>query len=209
MKLLSKYTSLPILMEMLESKEIKFVNPRKWDDENERFVFDAYLHNSKKKSVFAYCLSGDTDGSHYWNAFAQGPYSCRIEFHVDKLLKHFDLNKLIVHKEIVYHKIKDITILKLMKPSDILFIKRWPYKAEKEYRAIVIEDDQNSILKDFYPLNVDLDVIKRVTVCSKVSDSFLKQLRKYIKGFNPNIMVVRSTLNKSTNWIKEMSMLLQ
>jgi len=39
---LCKYTSLPFLFEILENKELTFVNPKNWEDRNDSYFFEVY-----------------------------------------------------------------------------------------------------------------------------------------------------------------------
>src|SRR5690606_14703226 len=93
------------------------------------------------ESVYALCLSDNRETIHHWNAFANGSSGCCIEFYQERLLAILDKSEGVKYGKTTYVKVADLN--KQEFNDDMLpFIKRHPFKPEKEFRIIVLSNEK-------------------------------------------------------------------
>ena len=79
------------------------------------------------------------------------------------------------------------------------YVKRLPYKDEKEFRIIYESMDEDVNYKH---INIELDCIERITLSPWVPEPLIDPLKKTIKGISKsnNIKVWKTTLLSNDNW---------
>lgn len=198
---LNRFTTLPVLLDLLQRKKLTLLDPKSWEDKNDSEIILEYKIKKKIKNLFAICLSHGDETIHHWKTFSNGSSGCLIEFDAKKLFAIIDKIPNLKHKEVTYRKLSDIesktTILKV---DDIPFTKRWPYRCEEEYRIIVESNNENETV---YDIDISLDIIKRITINQQMPETIYKTIKGYLKNLNgkPESRINRSTLFENKRWI--------
>ncbi len=68
--ILSRYTTLPVLLDMLERSCLTLLPPDSWDDRNDREVMLEYKRRRNSSCLLAVCFSQGEETIHHWSAFA-------------------------------------------------------------------------------------------------------------------------------------------
>ena len=196
-KRLSRYTTLPVLLDLLERKKLVLLDPKNWDDINDSEVIISYKEKKEIKKLFALCFSHGSETIHHWKTFANGPSGCCIEFDAEKLITLFEKEKL-KHGEVHYRKIRNVKP-ETFELDEMPFIKRAPYACETEYRVIY----EGDIKEDIYEIDVPLDTITKITISQQMPAQIFKSIKSLLKGSftNPEKRVSRSTIYENKTWI--------
>jgi hypothetical protein len=200
-KKLNRYTTLPVLLDLLQRKKLTLLDPKLWDDRNDAEVLLEYKKRKKIKNIFAACFSHGDETVHHWKTFSNGTSGCVIEFDAVKLFALIDAVPHIIHKKVIYKKISEIEGKEATIAIDEMpFIKRWPYRCEEEYRIIV---ESNNSTDTFFEIDIPLDIIKRITISQQMPEPIYATIKSYLKGLrgNPESRISRSTLYENKRWI--------
>jgi hypothetical protein len=199
---LNRFTTLPVLLDLLHRKKLTLLNPSHWEDRNDSEIILEYQKKKQIKHLFALCMSHGDETIHHWKTFSNGISGCCIEFDAPKLFQIIDKIPHLRHGAVTYRKLTDIenkdTNLKI---DDIPFTKRWPYRCEEEYRIIVENNEEAQYVFD---IDISLDVIRRITFNQQMPETIyetIKSTLKELKG-TENSRVHRSTLYENKRWIK-------
>src|SRR5436190_8128623 len=156
---LNRFTTLPILLDLLQRKKLTLLNPKLWEDKNDSEIILSYKEKKKIKNIFALCFSHNDETIHHWKTFSNGPSGCLIEFDANKLISLIDTVKGLRHGKVTYKKLSEIE-KKKVPLKNLPFTKRWPYRCEEEYRLIM----ETSEDLDFYEIEIPLNFIRRITI---------------------------------------------
>ena len=139
---LNRFTTLPYLLDLINQRKLILTNPIKyWEDKNDVGAIQHYLDITKTKSIYAICLTYKSETIHHWNKFANGENGCCIEFNAPKLLSLVE-NLNLKHSITDYKTIENLKIENIDK-SKLIFIKRYLFESEKEYRIIATNNEGN------------------------------------------------------------------
>lgn len=198
---LTRFTTLPVLLDLLQRKKLTLLDPKSWEDKNDSEIILAYKRRKKIKNLFAICLSYGDETIHHWKTFANGSSGCLIEFDAQKLFSVIDKIPGIKHKKVAYKKLSEVEKKKSkVKFDDIPFTKRWPYRCEEEYR-IILENDETDA--KHFDIEIPLEVIRRITINQQMPDKIYETIKNYLKELkgNPESKIYRSTLFENKRWI--------
>lgn len=198
---LNRFTTLPVLLDLLQRKKLTLLDPKSWEDKNDSEIILEYKKKKKIKNLFAICLSHGDETIHHWKTFSNGSSGCLIEFDAQKLFAIINKIPNLKHKKITYKKLSDIESKTTnLKVDDIPFTKRWPYRCEEEYRIIVESDDK---AQNVFDIEITLDIINRITINQQMPTMIYKTIKEYLKGLkgNPDNRINRSTLFENKRWI--------
>lgn len=198
-KKLNRFTTLPVLLDLLQRKKLTLLNPELWDDKNDSAVILAYKEKKKITNLFAVCLSHGDETVHHWKTFADGTSGCVIEFDGPKLLHIVDHIAGIRHAKVSYRKLAQIESKDTVIDVDKMpFTKRWPYRCETEYRIIYETNKEDT----FFEIDIPLDIIRRITISQRMPEPIYNTIKSYLKDFGGAKKVNRSTLYENKRWIK-------
>jgi len=203
---LYRYTNVTSLIDVLLHKHITLLNPEDWDDKNDTAYMERYRKLKGLKTLLALCLTESDETYHHWSIFAGRSDGVRIEFNKDKLLKHFlysdfdEASQRTQHGRVNYHPISkktshDVPISKLP------FMKRLPYKDEREFR-LLFEDQKNNL--NFWNVPISINCIERITLSPWIPRSLARSLKTTLKNIQgcSRLKIYHSTLVYNKNWIK-------
>lgn len=195
---LNRFTTLPILLDILERKKLTLLNPILWEDKNDSEIILEYKKRKNIKNLFALCFSHNDETIHHWKTFSNGPSGCIIEFDAVKLISHIEKIPGIKQGKVEYKKINEIQKNEIS-VDKMPFTKRWPYRCEEEYRVIIETEEE----MDFYEIVIPLDLIKKVTISQQMPQQIFETIKKQLKSSkdNPESRINKSTLYENINWI--------
>ncbi len=194
---LRRYTNIPSLFDILKNERITLLNPNTWDDKNDSYFIEQYKHKSNLMSVLGLCFAGRGETYHHWKVFSPGSSGVCIIFKKDEFLKAIKKERGIKYREVSYKKINELKGSKI-RLRDMPYIKRDPYKDEKEFRVIYESKDEDVNYKH---ININLNCIERVTLSPWVPEPLIDPLRKTIKDVGEtSISVWRTTILSNDSW---------
>jgi len=195
---LNRFTTLPVLLDLLERKKLVLLDPKSWDDKNDTEVIEAYKRKAKIANLFALCFVDDYETIHHWKTFSNGSSGCCIQFDAEMLFEIFNKTKGLRHGKVDYKKIKELDSptfdLKKMP-----FTKRQPYECEKEYR-IIWEGKTDA---NVFELDVPLNSINRITLSQQMPEQVFETIKKLLQTTfkDPEKRISRSTIYENKRWI--------
>jgi hypothetical protein len=199
-KKLNRFTTLPVLLDLLERRKLTLLDPALWDDRNDAEIILAYKQQKKIESLMAVCFSHGDETVHHWKTFSSGTSGCVIEFDAEKLFAIINSVEGLKHGKVEYRRLSEIEDKNTIIDIDKLpFTKRWPYRCEEEYRIIVQLDTKET----FFEIPITLDIIKRITISQQMPQPIYNTIKTHLKGVwkNPGSRISRSTLYENKRWI--------
>lgn len=193
-----RYTDLPSLIHILTTKNITLLDPGLWDDKNDSYFLSTYKQKKNLNSVLALCFTQESETYHHWRVFSSGSSGVCINFDPNKLKSAFTKVEGVKFKEVNYLSLKE---LREKRPSieDLPFVKRVPYKHEKEYRALW---ESKTMEVSHLDVPIDISYIKRITLSPWMHPSLRNSVVKLLKTIDncKSIPIVRSTLTENLRW---------
>jgi len=199
-KKLNRFTTLPVLLDLLERKKLTLLDPKLWDDRNDSEIILAYKKKKGIKNLFAVCLSHGDETVHHWKTFSNGTSGCVIEFNAEKLFEIIDQIPNLRHKKVTYKKLSEVEDKQItIEVDEMPFTKRWPYRCEEEYRIIAESDSDET----FFEIDIPLNVIKRITISQQMPQPIYNTIKGYLKDLrgDPSSRINKSTLYENKRWI--------
>jgi DUF2971 family protein len=199
---LNRFTTLPVLLDMVAKDHLVFSSPKFWDDENDTELLEIYRKKKNAKTLLALCFLKDHETIHHWKAFAGGTNGCCIEFDKAMLIKLLsnDESGGLRFGSVIYKKIKDSEDGAIDDCEEMIpFKKRWPYRFEKEFRAIWFGE------KDFYAIpNINFKtLITRITISQLMPRPKFRAFRECLKKSGIRIPINHSTTYRNKKWIEK------
>lgn len=193
-----RYTDLPTLIQMLTNKKLTLLDPSFWDDKNDSFFLATYKEKKKLQSVLALCFTKESETYHHWRVFSSGASGVCINFDSDKLETAFSKVEGVKFEKVNYFA---LSTLRENRPTitQLPFVKRIPYKHEKEFRALW---ESTSEKVDYLNVPIDLFSITRITLSPWMHPSLRDNVVKLLKMIDgcKSIPIRRSTLTENKNW---------
>jgi hypothetical protein len=199
--IVNRYTSLPMLLDIIHRNAITLLPPDAWNDRNDREVMLEYKRRRNLTCLVAICFSAGEETVHHWNAFASGSAGCRIEFHLPTLLEGLSRDPGYRHGKVVYKPLRGIQKSDLAE-SKMPFVKRWPYRIEEEYRIVYERSDPAASHRTELNIPISLECIRSITVSQAMPESVFKSIKSQL-GTQLGKRISRSTLFESKMWINK------
>ncbi len=192
-----RYTDLPSLIHILTTRKLTLLDPASWDDKNDSFFLFTYKEKRGLKTVLALCFTTASETYHHWRVFSEGPSGVCIHFKSTSLEEALRKEK-VQFKEVTYLKVDELRKSK-PKVAQLPFIKRYPFRAEEEFRALwESKTDQYNFLE----VSVNLSSIARITLSPWLHPNLRKNTIEAIKRIPDckSIPIWRSTLTGNSDW---------
>ena len=135
---------------------------------------------------------------HHWRVFSPGSGGVCLEFDKHQLQECVQDDPRFRCDSVIYRMINTVTT-KGFKTDQLPFVKRFPYRDEKEFRILFVDMAENNEFKQF---EIPLSSIKRITLSPwmpKALVTAVKSTLKSIKGCQ-KLRVNRSTLVENERW---------
>lgn len=195
---LRRYTELAPLLYLLEKRAITLLNPRLWDDRNDSYFLEIYRQKKHLDCVVALCFTEASETYHHWRVFAAGASGVCLEFDKPRFLKSME-----AHRGLRTGSVKYLTIKQLAatRSPDLPFVKRYPYRDEREFR-LIYEDAANAT----GPRDIAFDprALRAVVVNPWMPSAVFESVKKVICGTDgwEHLKVRRTTLVDNERWRK-------
>jgi hypothetical protein len=196
-----KYTNLPVLLNILNTKKITLSDPANWEDKNDSQFIEVFKRTNNYKTVLASCFSESEETYHHWKIYAGSISGICIEFNDNILLQRSSLPNVKVGA-VEYHEIKWLEEnFNNYSPEKLPFYKRQPFIHEDEWRIIYYSKDQK---QDTYDIGIDIKTITKIIISPWLDLLLAKNLAEIIHTFDDtsDIEVYRSTLLENERWLK-------
>ena len=168
------------------------LSPKNWSDKNDSFVMEKYREKKNAKYVCATCFSIESESVYHWNAFSDGSEGCQLVIKAQKFLDRLAAYHGVVHGEVEY---LPVNFDKNVPLDQYPFVKRKQFACEREYRLVMLSDEC-----DTYPISLDSEVIRSISLSDKMPKSVAESVKKIINDLYPNVDVYCSTLNDNAQW---------
>jgi hypothetical protein len=195
---LRRYTHLPAIIHMLQTKSLTLLDPNNWDDGNDTFYVSEYRRRKQLKSVLALCLSSAEESYHYWKIFAGHPSGVCVRLRQGTLLNALRKVPGVTVGSMDYRPMTAAR-KKALSPDEFPFVKRHAYSDEKEVRVIWQSATE---VRASLELPIPPGCIGRITLSPWLPKSLAtatKELLLSIDGCS-HLEVVRSTIIGSEEW---------
>jgi len=193
-----RYTDLPSLVRILTSRELTLLDPSFWDDKNDSYFLSTYKDKNQLKSVLALCFTTESETYHHWRVFSSGASGVCINFRAIDLERTLKRVSGVSFKKVNYRKLDELRNKK-PKICELPFIKRVPYKHEKEFRALWESKTQEV---GYLNIPIELSSITRITLSPWMHPSLRKSVVSLLKKIDDckSIPMWRSTLTENADW---------
>jgi hypothetical protein len=195
---LRRYTHLPALVHMLQTKSLTLLDPSAWDDRNDSFYLDEYKRRKSLKSVLALCLSSADESYHYWKVFAGHPSGVCVRLRQGALLKALRKVRGVSVGSMDYRPMTTARRKGLLL-EDFPFVKRSAYIDENEVRVLWQSPTESRFGLE---IPIPLGCVGRITLSPWLPKPLVdstKELLHSIDGCS-HLEVVRSTIIASEEW---------
>lgn len=195
---LNRYTTLPVLLDMLVNRKIVLLSPSSWEDRNDSYYLDRYKAEKKLKTVVALCFSKKRETFHHWKVFASGTAGVCVEFDKELLLRRVAAEPGCRLKDVDYRYIKDVEA-KRPAVRNWPFLKRKPYKDEDEFRILYESLTEELPTKE---LSIELHCIHKVTLSPWMPRTVAATVKRVIGEIEgcERLRVERSSLLETHIW---------
>ena len=195
---LRRYMQLPQALHMLSKQSLNLGDTRFWEDRSEAAIFEKYRINKNLKTVLALCFTEAPETSHHWKIYASGVSGVCIEFDKAGLLNAFRRDKRLMHGSVDYVKINDASFYRGA-VDRWPFVKRYPFRDEKEYR--IIYNDEDGI--KFFELGFNLKFVNHIHLSPWIQRNVFESIEELIRGIPDckNLKISRTTILENQRWI--------
>lgn len=200
-EILSRYTSLPVLLDLIERESLIFLKPDTWQDRNDSQVMKEYKETRKLACLLALCFSKGDETIYHWNTFASGPAGCRIDFHLRSLIDQVKHHDNIRYGKVSYRKMHRITDTDLV-DKKMPFIKRWPYRIEEEFRLIYESTNPADAERSELVVQIEMSSVRSITVSQSMPETVFASIKSQL-GAKLGKRISRSTLFENRTWINK------
>lgn len=195
---LKRYTELPFVLQILETRRLTLVNPSSWDDKNDSHFVQAFRDRKGHGSVLALCLTGAAQTYHHWRVFTHGSSGACVYFNREKFLSWIEEDELIIGREVQYRTLAQVQ--KSPPPVDDLpFVKRKAYEHEAEFRLLHVTRRKSVPTKAF---ELPLDIIDAILLNPWLPPATVAAVEDVIHRIEgcEELDVIRATIVKNDEW---------
>ena len=196
-RLLRRYTSLSALIQLLRDQQLTLLSPSTWDDRNDAHFLRQYATQKKLGAVLAACFATAGETYHHWKVFSHGLDGVCIEFDRDRLLAALKSHDGLRFGDVRYWKLDRIR-RRPPKTDDLPFVKRHPFRDEKEFR--IIYDSAENIRFKAFPIG--LNCISRIILSPWSNKPLADAIKATIHDIDGcgKLRVYRTTLIDNEGW---------
>jgi hypothetical protein len=197
---LRRYTSLPVLLDILNKKSLTLLDPQSWDDKNDSYFIELYKKAFHFDTVLALCFVESSEKYHHWKIFSGSSCGVCVEFNKDKLLNYFKTSKGFRSDKVEYKTIQELETNNLDN-HQLPFIKRVAFEDENEFRILYQCETGETLFK---MVRIDLDCISKIIINPWISKPVYNSIRAVIKlidGCN-EIPIMKTGLTNNDDWKK-------
>ena len=195
---LRRYTSLPVLLDILIHKRITLLDPASWEDRNDSYYVEKYKDIRGFKTVLALCFTSKSETFHHWRIFAGNSAGVCIRFDKDKLLA--SVNKTSgINSGYVNYKLMRILQTNIPSVDELPFLKSKQYQDEAEFRIIYKNKGKGLKSKN---ITIDLQSIDRITLSPWLPLPITRTVKEVIRNIDGcnSIELIRTGVVDNKDW---------
>lgn len=204
-----RYLPMEYMLDIVHTNHMTFINPRKWNDPFDNFIFKVSEGASEKSftsSLFCQCLTLNPHSQAYWKTYGGSGFSARLKLKSSEyltLIREHAAQLWIgrmkyMRESSLIEKIRAIPNLKsdLSKSHvsdsflEAFFYKRKPFEYENEVRLLIKSNPTENGLKRFRLK--DNSFIKEIRLDPRMGKSEETAWKRYLQGYN--LKVTKSQL---------------
>jgi hypothetical protein len=195
---LSRYTSIPAMLDTLLNRHLVLVDPRAWKDLNDREIMEAFARSHPGSRVFAACMAEGKETAHHWQVFADRGFGACVRFDRDRLCAALDGTS-VEHGPVSYVEWRDLGSTEL--GPRLPFLKRGVFRFEREYRVVALVPEF-SVSGDALCLPIPLTCITSIYISGELPAALFETVAAMIKRIPDcaGIPVRHSGLLRNENW---------
>lgn len=198
MRQLKRYTELPYVLQILQTRQLTLLNPTSWDDRNDSHFVQAYRERKGLGSVLALCLTEAAQTYHHWRVFTHGASGACLQFNKKRFLDWIAGNEALCGRPVQYKTLRQI---RQSPPAldDLPFIKRRAYEHELEFRLLYATQRRSPPFKAF---NLPLDTIDSILLNPWLPPSTAKAVESVIHRIDgcESMRILRATIISNDEW---------
>jgi hypothetical protein len=185
-------------MHLLHRKCLTLLSPRTWDDKNDAYYLEVYRQRQEVASVLALCFTESPETYHHWHVFAGNSSGVCMEFTKDALVSSLSETRGIKCDYVKYPQIIELGRAHPMTAA-LPFVKRYPFKDEREFR-IIYEDDTPMLEAKDVPF--DPGALLKVTINPWMPRPVFESVKANLLAINgwSHLSVDRTTLVDNDEW---------
>lgn len=196
-----RYTELPFVLQILQSKTITLLSSASWDDKNDAYYVECYKQKRNLKSVLVLCLTEAFQTYHHWKIFSNGSSGVCIHFKRANFLQWLAETEGLAGGKVIYKNVKQLAAEVedgKIEIRDIPYIKRKAYRGEEEFRLIF----ESKKLKNLEHFKFPISMIERIVINPWLPQSTFSSLRLLIRAIDgcEDISVSRATIVANDEW---------
>ncbi len=197
--ILHRYTNLASAIYVLKRRAVTLLSPALWDDRNDAYFMSQYKAQKSLQTLLALCFSEGPETYHHWRVFSHGSDGVRIEFDRARLLAAFKGDRRVVARPVSYREIRTLKFDASSSIEDLPFLKRFPYRDEKEFRIVYRCDTETDETRSF---PIALGAIARITLSPWMPLPLANEVRELMRAIDgcAKLKVSRSTLLENETW---------
>ena len=203
MRLLKRYTELPYVLQILQTRKLTLMNPGSWDDRNDSHFVQAYRERKGYGSVLALCLTEAAQTYHHWRVFTHGASGACLQFNKKRFVDWIAENEALCGRPVQYKTLRQI---RQSPPAldDLPFIKRKAYEHELEFRLLYATQRRSLPFKTFA---LPLEVIDSILLNPWLPPSTAEAVESVIHGIKgcEAIRLIRATIISNDEWLQAAS----
>jgi hypothetical protein len=194
-----RYTELPYVLQILQTRRITLLNPSSWDDRNDSHFVKTWREKKGFGSALALCLTEAAQTYHHWKIFTNGASGACLFFNKVKLMKWLEEDDSIIGRSVEYRTLGQIQ-KNAPKLDDLPFIKRKAYQHELEFRLLYSSQKKSIEPKSFpFPIDIIEGIFLNPWLPAKTGDAVAHTIKR-IEGFE-NLIVDRATIIQNDDWM--------
>lgn len=197
-RFLRRYTELPFLIDVLQTREIALVNPQFWDDRNDSYYLQQFGAFTGLGSIFCMCLTETNETYHHWRVFSHGTGGVCIEFHKGMLQEDASKVPDIRSESVIYRTLKDMRQSPPL-TDELPFLKRYAFSDEMEFRLFVARKKYKD---GVFRIPIRLGTISRIMLSPWLPKPVATQTKNTLKKILgcSRLRIYRSTLVDNESW---------
>ncbi|MEK7994686.1 MAG: DUF2971 domain-containing protein [Planctomycetota bacterium] len=196
---LNRYTDLPALIHVLNTKCVTLLDPLTWDDKNDSYFMAEYKERHRAKTLLALCFSEADETYHHWRVFSHGSQGVCIKFDKVKFLKQFEIDNRIKHGKMRYAVRSAFAAPRTIRLEELPFLKRRQYEDEREYRIVYLNKETAHQTKDY---RINIDWISRITLSPWLPSAMQDAIKRTLRSIDgcEHLRISPSTATNSERW---------
>jgi hypothetical protein len=195
---LRRYTTLPFLLDILETKKLTLSDPAWWEDKNDYAYLELYKHKADLKSILVLCFAEAPELFSHWKGYAGNSSGVCIEFDKARLLQYFPEKDGIKSSYMKYETLENLQSRQLAL-DELPFIKRYGFIDDREFRIISCQNHHTLHRKS---VRITLDCISGIILGPMMYKEIALSVEKVIRKIDgcKHIPIRKSHMTHSRRW---------